>query len=302
MTHERDALAPPSHRAEANRAALTAAPARRLYQVLTCSNSLLTRCRDGANEVRAGSLADLRAEGRLLTKVGTAPGRRVLARRHRVRDRGPLPAPRLPAAPGHGRSRPRHVSLAPRALRPRVGLHARPLGRRRARLRRRRARRRRVRVTRVHADPVGHLQTRLRNGLEDDISLVVAKSVLGLLDAGVPASEIVRTGVEFGTQYRARRVGARASPCSSRWPTSSPISTPTTTRSRSCTASRFVARDTSNHAPRFAVGALETQGLPTDRLGELVPPLRRDPLVGRRRTHARDRAGRAGRPRPTSRQ
>src|SRR5436189_1054557 len=28
---------------------------------------------------------------------------------------------------------------------------------------------------RVHADPVGHLQARLRNGLEDDISLVVAK-------------------------------------------------------------------------------------------------------------------------------
>ena len=61
---------------------------------------------------------------------------------------------------------------------------------------------------RVHADPVGHLQTRLRNGLEDDISLVVAKSVLGLLDAGVPASEIVRTGVEFGTRYRSSGWGA----------------------------------------------------------------------------------------------
>jgi len=55
---------------------------------------------------------------------------------------------------------------------------------------------------RVQADPVGHLQARLRNGLEDDISLVVAKSVLGLLEAGVPASEIVRTGVEFGARYR----------------------------------------------------------------------------------------------------
>ena len=36
----------------------------------------------------------------------------------------------------------------------------------------------------------------------------------------------------------AARVGARASPCSSRWPTCSPSSSPTTRRSRSCTASR----------------------------------------------------------------
>jgi nitrite reductase/ring-hydroxylating ferredoxin subunit len=52
---------------------------------------------------------------------------------------------------------------------------------------------------RADADPVGHLQTRLREGLEDSISLVVAKSVLGLLEAGVSPAEIVRTGVEFGT-------------------------------------------------------------------------------------------------------
>src|SRR5262245_525829 len=38
--------------------------------------------------------------------------------------------------------------------------------------------------TRPQADAVGHLHRRLRQGLEDDISLVVAKSVLGLLDAG----------------------------------------------------------------------------------------------------------------------
>src|SRR6478752_7685370 len=61
---------------------------------------------------------------------------------------------------------------------------------------------------RVHADPVGHLQTRLRNGLEDDISLVVAKSVLGLLEAGVVPAEIVRTGVDFGTRYRRAGWGA----------------------------------------------------------------------------------------------
>src|SRR3954465_12192202 len=38
---------------------------------------------------------------------------------------------------------------------------------------------------RTDADPVGHLQRRLREGIEDDITLVIAKSVLGLLEAGV---------------------------------------------------------------------------------------------------------------------
>ena len=69
--------------------------------------------------VRAGSLDELRKEGRLLTKVGSLP---VVVFWHdgtRVRDRGPLPAPRLPAAPGHGRGRARHLPLAPRPLRPR---------------------------------------------------------------------------------------------------------------------------------------------------------------------------------------
>ena len=39
-------------------------------------------------------------------------------------------------------------------------------------------------AARADDDPVGHLQTRLRNGLEEGISLVVAKSVLGLARRG----------------------------------------------------------------------------------------------------------------------
>src|SRR6202163_3919810 len=46
---------------------------------------------------------------------------------------------------------------------------------------------------RADADPIGHLQARLRNGLEEGITLVFAKSVLGLLDAGVSPADIVRT-------------------------------------------------------------------------------------------------------------
>src|SRR6476469_8687314 len=45
-------------------------------------------------------------------------------------------------------------------------------------------------------DRTGYLQRRLEEGLEQGITLVIAKAVLGLLDAGVDAAHIVRTGVE----------------------------------------------------------------------------------------------------------
>jgi len=38
--------------------------------------------------------------------------------------------------------------------------------------------------------------------MEQAITLVMAKAVVGLLDAGGPASDIVRAGVDFGTRYR----------------------------------------------------------------------------------------------------
>jgi nitrite reductase/ring-hydroxylating ferredoxin subunit len=58
------------------------------------------------------------------------------------------------------------------------------------------------------ADPVGHLEARLRDGLEEGLSLVLAKSVLGLLDAGVAPGRIVGAGVDFGTTYRRGGWGA----------------------------------------------------------------------------------------------
>src|SRR4051794_8578046 len=118
---------------------------------------------------------------------------------------------------------------------------------------------------RVHADPVGHMQTRLRNGLEDDISLVVAKSVLGLLDAGAPAAEIVRTGVEFGARYRRQGWGAGLTVLVA-MANLLPQLEPDDQALALVHGLAFVARDTSNHAPRFAVGALETQDVPTERL------------------------------------
>lgn len=49
---------------------------------------------------------------------------------------------------------------------------------------------------------VEELKRRLRKGLEQNLSLVIAKAVVGLLHAGVPAAEIARIGVEFGTTHR----------------------------------------------------------------------------------------------------
>jgi len=119
---------------------------------------------------------------------------------------------------------------------------------------------------RVRDDPVGHLQARLRNGLEDDISLVVAKSVLGLLDAGVAASEIVRTGIEFGTRYRSSGWGAGLTVLVAMANLLPQLASDDQALAL-VHGLTFVARDTHNHAPRFAVGPLETQAVPLDRLG-----------------------------------
>ncbi|MCL4541311.1 MAG: Rieske (2Fe-2S) protein [Chloroflexi bacterium] len=47
-----------------------------------------------------------------------------------------------------------------------------------------------------------HLKERLRDGLEQNLSLIIIKSVLGLLELDVPASEILTLGGRFGTRYR----------------------------------------------------------------------------------------------------
>lgn len=46
------------------------------------------------------------------------------------------------------------------------------------------------------------LKKRLRDGLEQNISLVIAKAVVGLMEAGYPATEIAKIGVDFGTTHR----------------------------------------------------------------------------------------------------
>jgi hypothetical protein len=53
-----------------------------------------------------------------------------------------------------------------------------------------------------YANPAEHWCQRLEDGLSHNLSLVIAKAVLGLLAAGQSPSEVVRQAVLFGTRNR----------------------------------------------------------------------------------------------------
>lgn len=53
------------------------------------------------------------------------------------------------------------------------------------------------------ADRVSKAFARLQDGLEQNLGLVTIKSVLSLLDAGVPAAKVLEAGARFGARYRA---------------------------------------------------------------------------------------------------
>ena len=63
-------------------------------------------------------------------------------------------------------------------------------------------------IVEAELDRTGYVMHRLDEGLEQGITLVIAKAVLGLLVTDVPPSDIVRAGVDFGTRYRQAGWGA----------------------------------------------------------------------------------------------
>lgn len=52
------------------------------------------------------------------------------------------------------------------------------------------------------SDSYEHIQGRLRSGLEQNITLVIAKAVIAMLDYGTGAADAFRTTLHFGAQYR----------------------------------------------------------------------------------------------------
>jgi hypothetical protein len=89
--------------------------------------------------------------------------------------------------------------------------------------------------------------------------------VLGLMESGASPSEIVRTGVEFGTAYRNTGWGAGLTVLVAM----ANLLPHLDAEDRALALVHglaFVSRDTRNHAPRFAVSPLSTQAVPIDRL------------------------------------
>jgi nitrite reductase/ring-hydroxylating ferredoxin subunit len=115
-------------------------------------------------------------------------------------------------------------------------------------------------------DRTGYLLHRLDEGLEQGITLVMAKAVLGLLDNAVAPSDIVRAGVDFGTRYRQAGWGAGLTVL-----TSMANVLPHLDRADHGLALvhglAFVSRDTRGRAPRFPLLPLGG-ALPAARLGD----------------------------------
>jgi nitrite reductase/ring-hydroxylating ferredoxin subunit len=59
----------------------------------------------------------------------------------------------------------------------------------------------------LREDPRVHQRQRLRDGLEQEISLVIAKAVISLLESGNGVTEAFRIGLDFGVRYRQRGWG-----------------------------------------------------------------------------------------------
>lgn len=114
------------------------------------------------------------------------------------------------------------------------------------------------------ANSVAHQRERLRIGLERDISLVIGKAVLVLLDADPSGIEPFRTGLDFGVHYRndGWGQGLTMHTCMMNMlPHLAPEDRPRALYH----GLSAVARDSAGHPPRFSIPPLPgaSQDLPT---------------------------------------
>jgi len=220
-----------------------------------------------AETVRAGSVEELRSEGRLVTKVGTLP---VVVfwqdgQAYAIEDRCPhmgFPLHRGTVEAGLLTCHWHHArfDLESGCTLDLWADDARAFD---------------VELTdddvlvsaRANGDEVGRLQARLRDGLEEGLTLVVAKSVLGLFETGVSPAAIVRTGVEFGATYRGPGWGAGLTVLVAMANVLDRLD-PDDRSAALIHALAFVSRDTRGNAPRFPVTPLHTEAVPTDRLAD----------------------------------
>ncbi|HET9600626.1 MAG TPA: Rieske 2Fe-2S domain-containing protein [Acidimicrobiales bacterium] len=216
--------------------------------------------------VRAGSVADLERDGRLLTKVGSLPVLVVWheGRAFAIEDRcphlgfplhqGTVEAGLLTCHWHHARfDLTSGCTLDPwadDAIGFDVSFQDGSV----------------VVAARSDDDPVGRLQRRLRDGLEQGITLVMAKATLGLLETGGPEA-IVAEALDFGTSFREAGWGsgltvlvAMANLLPSLEPADRPLAL--------VHALDFVSRDTRGRAPRFPEPALGDGGHDLEQVGQ----------------------------------
>ena len=113
-------------------------------------------------------------------------------------------------------------------------------------------------------DRPGSLVHRLEEGLEQGLTLVMAKAVLALLDGGVAPEDIVRTGVAFGTRYREAGWGAGLTVLTA-MANVLPHLDPADRALALVAGLAFVSRDTRGRPPRFPLRPLQG-GPPPERL------------------------------------
>ncbi len=114
----------------------------------------------------------------------------------------------------------------------------------------------------IVVEPAGdravHLRQRMAEGLEQGLTLVLAKAVLGLLDTLGPAeatAAIVGPGVAFGTRYRSPGWGSGLTVLTAMANVLDRLD-PDDRALALVQGLAFVSRDTRGHAPRFALEAL----------------------------------------------
>ncbi len=108
---------------------------------------------------------------------------------------------------------------------------------------------------------------RLRDGLEDDITLVIAKSVLDLLDKNVEPALILGVGADFGARYRREGWGAGMTVLTAIGSVLSELDSDDHDLALTQALS-FLAGDVAGHAPRFALEPMEDTDVPPQRLSD----------------------------------
>jgi nitrite reductase/ring-hydroxylating ferredoxin subunit len=117
---------------------------------------------------------------------------------------------------------------------------------------------------------VEHHRRRLAEGLESGLTLVTAKAVLALLEAGEPASSIVRAGLDFGIANRASGWGSGLTVLVA-MANLLPHLDPSDRGSALVHGLAFVARDTRGRPPRFPLAPLGDG----ERNGDRAPSIER---------------------------